>query len=254
MRAMKRALVLVPGAVAAAGGFLLAQVLRAAHRKDLPSFPNQDPSGSFGDPTLPHLRIVALGDSSITAPGIVNLDETWIRRVARGLTDSYHVELVAVAVGGSKARDVVEGQLAEALRLEADVAIVSVGANDAIRATSPAAYRADLEHIADSLVAAGTVVVLMGVGDLGSIPRLPAALRPIMTKRADTFNKAARAIGARSSRIVKIHVAGRISTAFWDDPDLFGPDQFHVGPEGHAVFADEIRPALRAAVAIARVD
>ena len=33
-------------------GFLLLQVRRAAHRDDLPSFTNQDISGTFGDPAV----------------------------------------------------------------------------------------------------------------------------------------------------------------------------------------------------------
>lgn len=243
---------MIPAVAATAAAYLAVQVLRAARRRDLPSFPNQDPSGTFGDPSRPRLRIVALGDSSITAPGIEDLDDTWIRRIALGLTDRYHVELIAVAVGGSKSRDVVEGQLAEAVRLEPDIAIVSVGANDAIRATTVARYRADIEEITDALRAVGAVVVLMGVGDLGSIPRLPHSLRPILTARAAAFNREAEEVAATSTTIVKIHVAGRISTAFWDDPDLFGPDQFHAGPEGHRIFAEEILPAMRAALAIAR--
>ena len=253
MRIVRGALKLVPAAVAAAAGVLVVQVLRAAHRPDLPSFPNQDPSGDFGDPSDPTLRVVALGDSSITAPGIEDLDDTWIRRVAAGLARDRHVELIAVAVGGSKARDVVEGQLAEAVRLEPDVAIVSVGANDAIRATTPASYRADLELIVDSLLGAGAVVVLMGVGDLGSIPRLPMTLRRMLTRRSAALNRGAKAVAARSSHVTKIHTTGRMSTAFWDDPGLFGPDQFHVGPDGHAIFAEEILPAVRAAAAIAEV-
>lgn len=252
MQPTRRALRVVPTACAAGFAFFALQVLRAAHRRDLPSFPNQDPSGTFGDPSLPQLRIVALGDSSITAPGIEDLDETWIRLAAQGFADRHHVELIALAVGGSRARDVVEGQLAEAIRLEPDIAIVSVGANDAIRATTAASYRADVDRIATELEEAGAAVVLMGVGDLGSIPRLPAPLRPILTRRAAAFNHAAEAIAARSATIVKIHVTGRMSTAFWDDPDLFGPDQFHAGRRGHALFAEEILPAMRAALAIAQ--
>ena len=252
MRSLRRVLGIVPAILAAGTAYFALQMVRAAHRRDLPSFPNQDPSGSFGDPSLPRLRIVALGDSSITAPGIDDLDDTWIRRVAMAFTDRYFVELLAVAVGGSKARDVVEGQLAEAVRLEPDIAIVSVGANDAIRAVSPASYRTDTETIATTLEEAGAVVVLMGVGDLGSIPRLPPALRPILTRRAETFNREAAAVAARSARIVKIHTAGRISTAFWDDPGLFSPDQFHAGPGGHRVFAEEVVPVVRAALALAR--
>ena len=58
------------------------QVLHAAHRPDLPGLQNQDPSGTFGDPSNPPLLVIALGDSSITAPGVVPLDASWIRQAA----------------------------------------------------------------------------------------------------------------------------------------------------------------------------
>lgn len=123
---LRKVVLAVPVAAAAV---VATQVFRAAHRPDLPSYPNQDPSGRFGDPALPPLRIVALGDSSITAPGVSDIDNVWIRRVARMLSDRYHVDLISLAVGGSKASDVLEGQLAEAIRLQPDVAVVSVGAD-----------------------------------------------------------------------------------------------------------------------------
>ena len=112
--------------------------------------------------------------------------------------------------------------------------------------------RTDTERIAAALEGTGAVVVLMGVGDLGSIPRLPPTLRRILTRRGAAFNREAEAVAGKSGRIVKVPVTGRISTAFWDDPGLFGPDQFHAGPEGHRVFAEELVPVMRAALALAR--
>ncbi len=230
---------------------MIAQVLRAAHRPDLPSFPNQDPSGTFGDEDLPRLRIVALGDSSITAPGVEDLDNAWVRRIASALSDRYHIDLVSLAVGGAKARDVIEGQLAGAVRLKPDLVILSVGTNDSIRAASPDRYRRDLRQIVETLEQVAGAVVVLGVGDLGSIPRLPRTLRPFLTGRAAAFDAAAAAVAAESPRTVKVATSGRISTAFWGHPELFAPDQFHVGDEGHAVFAEEALPAVRAALAIA---
>ena len=252
MRIFKRTLTALPVIPAAVVGVLVAQVMRTAHRSDLPSFPNQDPSGLFGSPTLPALRIVALGDSSITAPGVEDLDNAWVRRIALALADIYRVELISVAVGGAKACDVVEGQLAEAVELAPDIAILSVGANDAIRAASPRQYRKKVRRILSGLDQVGAATVVLGVGDLGSIPRLPAMLRPFLTKRAAEFNEAAAAVTAKFPRAVKVATSGPLSTAFWDDPGLFAGDQFHVGDEGHAIFAEQILPAVRAALAIAR--
>lgn len=251
MRTLRRALTALPAIPVAVTGVLVVQVMRAAHRSDLPSYPNQDPSGTFGNPDLPPLRIVALGDSSITAPGIEDLDNTWVRRVAIALSKQHRVELISVAVGGSKARHVIESQLAAAIKLEPDIAILSVGANDAIRGSSPSRYREETRRILSDLEQACGAVVVIGVGDLGSIPRLPTMLRPFLTWCAARFDRAAAAAAAEFQQAVKVPTVGPMSTAFWEDPGLFAGDQFHVGEEGHAIFADQVLPSVRAALAIA---
>ena len=253
MAIVRRVLVALPVLPVAGGVFLATQVLRAAHRSDLPSFPNQDPSGVFGDPGAPPLRVVALGDSSITAPGVMELDNTWIRRVVRHHAVDHHVELISLAVGGSKARDVIEGQLTEAVRLRPDVAVVSVGANDAMRGVSTRRFRRDLVEIVDRLEPVTGAIVVLGVGDLGSIPRLPAVLRPYLTNRAAVFDHIARDVTLSRPRAVKVYTGGRISTAFHEDTSLFADDLFHAGDTGHAVFAEEAQPAVDAAIAAAVV-
>ena len=45
-----------------------------------------------------------------------------------------------------------------------------------------------------------------------------------------------------------------MTTAFFEDEDLFADDRFHAGAGGHAVFAEEILPAVAEALAIAGFD
>ncbi|MDH5293929.1 MAG: SGNH/GDSL hydrolase family protein, partial [Acidimicrobiia bacterium] len=52
-----------------AGMAVLAGEAYYAARRRLPSFEGLDPSGTFGDPDLPGLEIVVLGDSTVTGPG-----------------------------------------------------------------------------------------------------------------------------------------------------------------------------------------
>jgi lysophospholipase L1-like esterase len=247
----KRFISSIPLLPAAGAVFLLSQVLRAAHRSDLPSFPNQDVSGEFGDPGLPELKVVAVGDSSLTAPGVEELDNVWIRRVVSAFTDRHHVRLLSLAVGGSKATDVIEGQLPTAVEAGADIAIVSVGSNDALRAVGLERYSQDLDHIVTELEGAAGAVVVLGMGDLGSIPRLPRSLRPFLTRRSKAFNAAAKEVALRHPRAVKVYTGGRIWHAFWEDRTLFAGDLFHASDDGHGVFAAEAMPAFEAAYAMA---
>ena len=247
---LRNAFLAIPAVPITALAVLAAQVLRATRRPDLPTFPNQDPSGRFGEGALPHLRIVALGDSSITAPGVADLDNIWIRRIARTLSARYRVELISLAVGGSKAGDVVEGQLSEAVRLHPDVAVVSVGANDALRGVTPERYRRHLTTIVHRLSATGAGVLVFGMGDLGSIPRLPPSLRRWATRRSATFDRVARQVVVGVPTAVKVYTRGRSSAAFFEDPGLFAGDLFHAGDDGHAIFAADAMEAVEAAIAL----
>lgn len=221
------------------------QVLRAAHRQDLPSHNNQDPSGDFGDPSLPRLRIVLLGDSSITAPGVHPLDDAWPRRVARYLAERYFVELRSVGVGGAKARDVIADQVPRALDVGADMALVSVGANDALRATPIARYEDELGRIIGALEGAVPMIGVSGIGDLGTMPRLPDLARSLATVRSRSFDHAVRRVVARHPGVVKSRAWGELWQPFYDQPEvIFAADQFHASAAGHAVFAAAVIPVV----------
>jgi lysophospholipase L1-like esterase len=241
---------LLAGLPVAGGGFVLVQVLRAAHRTDLPSFTNQDASGTFGDPALPSLRIVAVGDSSLTGPGVEDPGSIFVSRLARAIADRYRVELVSLGVGGSKVRDVIEGQLAEAVRLRPDLAVVSVVTNDAIRATPLPRFRRDLDLILTRLEEVAGAVILVGMGDPGSVPRLPPTIRPFVTWQGARFDAACIEVATRHPRTIKVHSRGRMTSAFWEDRTLFAGDLFHAGDRGHAVFAEEARETFEAALLI----
>jgi lysophospholipase L1-like esterase len=238
-----RKIVAIPLAGAAV---LVGEVLHMAHRKDLPSLQNQDPSGEFGDPSLPELCVVALGDSSVTAPGVEPLDACWVRRVAHDLGRDYHVTLHSVAVGGSKAADVLDQQLEAAIALAPDIAIVSVGANDALRATPVARFERNLDAIVGRLVAASRFgVAITGVGDLGTIPRLPSVPRAYARVRSRSFDRATRRVAAAYPNTAKAVTWGPTWVPFEYDPAMFAGDLFHASAEGHAIFGRHMIPVIR---------
>lgn len=223
-------------------GVLAAQVFHAAHRTDLPSLQNQDPSGDIGSPENPRLRIVLIGDSSITAPGI-DIDACWPRRVAHALSDRYCVELRSVAIGGSKAADVLRDQLDAALVYEADMALMSIGANDALRAVPLRDYERDLDEIVRILTRHIPAVGISGVGDLGYLPRLPRIPSAWATVRSRSYDGAIRRVAARYDGVLKSVTWGPPWEAFNDrDHKLYAGDLFHASEEGHAVFGAAMLP------------
>jgi lysophospholipase L1-like esterase len=251
MRRSRAALAVFSGASLFGGGLLARQVWRTVHRPDLPSFTNQDISGTFGDSSLPPLRIVAVGDSSLTAPGLADLDDAWLRRVARGYADRHRVDLRSLGVGGSLAGDVVAGPLGAAVALRPDVAVVSVGGNDVIRAVPAGRFMASLETIVSRLEEASGAVLLVGVGDLGTIPRLPPLLRPLLSQRSALFDRACGRVAAAHERAIKTQARRSPGTAFRADASLFAADQFHASAAGHAMFAEAAAAAFDEAYRVA---
>ena len=229
---------------------LAGQVLWAGHRRDLPTLSNQDPSGTFGDRQSPRLRIVVIGDSSVTAPGVEPLDAAWPRRMAEHLADSYRVELCSVAVGGSKARDVLASQVHEAIALQPEIAIVSVGANDALRTTPVAQFEREYDQIIGLLADHVPGIAVSGIGDLGSIPRLPALARSIVRIRGRSFDHAVRRVTSRYPGVLKTDTWAPGWDEFLTNPDaIFAADLFHASAYGHRVYTAAIMPAIDELVA-----
>jgi lysophospholipase L1-like esterase len=242
---LKKTIPLLPVAGAAV---VASQILYAAHRPDLPSYDNNETSGTFGDPGLPGLSIVALGDSSITAPGVQHADDSFIRRVATSLTDRHFVNLQSLAVGGAKITEVRADQLSPALAASPDLTVISIGANDAIRGVPARAFRADLDHMTSSLLAVGSMVVIVGIGDLGSIPRLPRFLRWYLTYRSGHFDRISGEVAAGYPGAVKADVRGDLSRAFWEEEAMFSADLFHASSYGHDHFATHVSEAVEKAL------
>ncbi|MEE8457094.1 MAG: GDSL-type esterase/lipase family protein [Acidimicrobiia bacterium] len=219
-----------------AGTLLAGQMARAIFREDLPSLTNQDPSGVFGSPDSPPLRIVFLGDSSVTSPGVEPLDHSWPRQMAKHLAIRYRVEAISVAVGGSKVRDVLAEQVDAALEARPDIAYVAVGSNDALRGTPVARFESDFNRVVADLHDSVPAVGLSGIGDLGTIPRLPELARGVARVRARAIDHAIARVAARYPRTVKSN-AWDVMATFAQRPEHFADDLFHASAQGHLAFA-----------------
>jgi lysophospholipase L1-like esterase len=237
----------VPFAAMAAVGTVAAQFWYVAHRP-LPSFTDLDPDGVFGPDSAPEVRLVLLGDSTVTGPGLDSPDDLWSRQVVRRLPADLRVRLVSVAAGGSRVRDVLVGQVPAAQQLRPDVAVVSVGANDAMHGTRVRRFEADLDAVVEAFGEAGTDVVLTGIGDLGNIPRLVHPLKALASRRSAAFDRAHARVAARHDHAVKVPIA-ELTDARFRTAEMFCPDLFHPNRIGHAAWADAAYPLIADAVA-----
>jgi lysophospholipase L1-like esterase len=231
----------------AVGGVLTAQMAQSIQRPDLESFTDQDPSGIFGDSDKPSLRMIVLGDSTVTAPGVEPLDACWARRTALSFTDRYRVDLVSMAVGGSKVANVRDDQIHRAIVTGGDIAIVCVGGNDALRGTPISRFETAYDDMLRPLVTAFPAVAVCGVGDLGTIPRLPAMARGVARVRARAVDHAIGRVTARYG-VPKSRAWGPEFEAFETDPNVWAGDLFHASAVGHAMYADAAIPLVEEAL------
>lgn len=222
---------------AIAGLALLGLEAAYAVLRPAPHMEQFDPSGEFGDPSHPTLRVAVLGDSSVTAPGVTGPHEIWVSVVCSRLADTRHVILQSFAVGGSMAHDVIADQLDNAITFEPDVVFVSVGANDAIKGVPIRRFEANLHRLIARLSDTGAMVILTGVGVMGTIPRLYPPLSTLMSRRAERFDQV-------HWRVAEAHGATVIDqrtddARIWNtDRSLWAADHFHVSAAGHARWAE----------------
>lgn len=198
-----------------------------------------DPSASFGDPALPHMRVAVLGDSSITAPGVAGPHESWVSIIGERLGEHRHVILQSFAVGGSMAHDLVKDQMEPALQFEPDLILVSIGGNDLIKGVTRNRFEKNLDELIGSLTASGAVVVQSGLGDLGTIPRLHPPLRNLISRRSAAFDRIHWQVAERYGAHV-VHQRSDSRDAWLDDRGLWSEDLFHVSAAGHARWADTV--------------
>ncbi len=237
----------LPFAAMAAVGTVAAQFWYVAHRP-LPSFRDLDPDCVFGPDSAPEVRLVLLGDSTVTGPGLESCDDLWSWQVVRRLAADMRIRLVSVAAGGSRVRDVLVDQVPEAQRLRPDVAVVSVGANDATHGTRLRRFEADLDAVVEAFGEAGTDVVLTGIGDLGNIPRLAHPLKALASRRSAAFDRAHARVAARHDHAVKVPIA-ELTDARFRTGEMFCADLFHPNRIGHAAWADAAYPFIADALA-----
>lgn len=186
------------------------------------------------------LRLVVIGDSAAAGHGLPDADAGLARQVAKRLNarTGRPVRVASRAVDGATTADVHERQVPE-VPADADVVLVGVGVNDAIRGRSRTRVTATTEALLTDLrrTAPRAEVVLMTCPDLGSAPGLPAVPRPVVRRWCRRVAAAQRS-AAEDLGIAVAGADGHLPAA------AFGPDGFHPGPGGVAILADRVDGVL----------
>jgi lysophospholipase L1-like esterase len=199
------------------------------------------PSG--GTDSNEPIIVVWLGDSTGAGVGASSVETALPTVIARGLSRS--VRLRVLAASGARVNDVLMQQLPLLAELRPDVVVVGVGGNDVTHLTP----RGLFEGLYDALLASiGSIrpkaVVVIGIGDFGTVPRIPQPLRALTGLRGRWFDQVIREVADRRGAGY-VDLYGRTGPAFGHDPATFySADGFHPSDEGYRIWAAAILDVL----------
>src|SRR5271166_112342 len=186
----------------------------------------------------PVIRVLAIGESSVSGVGLVNGEETMVAATARSLAriTNRPVTWRANGLSGATVNEGL-GRLLPSLTSEpADLLVVAFGVNDVMAYRSPSGFADDLEELVRAARdrVGEAAVVIAGVGPIRSFPALPWPLRSILGWRSEALQLASERLAERIPRLVIKRFASRLA------PDLFAIDGFHPNARAHSLWGEEI--------------
>ncbi len=207
---------------------ILVQAARLRRRTPLLPAPAGERTGGKGK-----LRLVVVGDSTAVGTGVDSLDDALPGRLGKLLGARWR----AVGRNGATAADVLRDHIADAAGGPADVAVLLVGWNDAMRLRSARAFARDLGALIDRLVAASPKgrVVVVAPPAFARFAVLPQPLR--------------RALGAHAAGLAAVaaRVADEHEVDFapgFDGASVSAADRFHPDRAGYERLASGVADIL----------
>lgn len=222
------------GALGMAGLATLAAELAWVVKRPLPALVGHDASLRSGATEAP-IRLVVLGDSTTTGPGLAGPEQIWLHRALARLDLDDGVDVRSLAVGGSRVADV-RARLPEVWPLQPDAVVVAVGSNDAIHGTPTRRFAADFEALVEEVTARAPAAAFTNIGDLGNLARVPLPLASVLRTRSRAIRQRIEEVVARQPGAVLIDVTA--ADPAFRRRDVFGEDLFHPNALGHDLWAE----------------
>lgn len=207
--------------------------------------PPGDRSGVEGEGE--RLRLLLLGDSAAAGVGAPHQRFALAGQLVAELALDHEVHWRLHAQTGHTSADALHA-LAAIDGERYDVAVTSIGVNDATRRLAPGDFTARVARLVDTLHARhGTrMVIASGLPPVHRFPALPQPLRSFIGDHARRLDEALAKLAARRSDL--LHVPLDFGDAF--DASAMAEDGFHPGPPAYRAWAKRLAPQVRAAHAL----
>ncbi len=217
----------------------LAMAVEVALAINAPRLPNKAPYelNRSGSPSA--RRILWLGDSTAAGVGATSAGNTLPMLVAAANETEGDATIVARSISGATVADVLHDQLDRLEGERFDRIYISIGANDVTGLTSRKAFERTYVAMLGAVPEA-TEVVLLGIPDMGSPPRLPQPLRTITGWRGEQLDDVIQNV-ARSRNLRYVDIAGQTGPAFRAHPvKYFAADDYHPNDAGYELWRDAV--------------
>jgi lysophospholipase L1-like esterase len=217
----------------------LAWAQGSATRRRMPRLPAANPPHHGEAPGVgAPIRVLAIGESSVSGVGLSCGDETVTAVTARALARLTGRPAVWRAYGlpGATVRDALKRLLPRIAPEPADLLIVAFGVNDATSYRSPTAFADDLAALVTTARnrVGNAAEVIGGVAPLVAFPALPSPLRTILGWRSAALQASAERLTGRLPKLVVERFSAPLR------PDLFASDGFHPNSRAHLLWGESI--------------
>ncbi|MDP2014120.1 MAG: SGNH/GDSL hydrolase family protein [Actinomycetota bacterium] len=180
--------------------------------------------------------IVALGDSISFGVGDVRgagVGPGWSGRLATAIGSAHHQRL---AWPGARLSEMAKSQVGATVIAKPDIALVSIGGNDAIcRGFDATQFSTELRKSLSTLQAAASSVVVATLPDISRTCQIPRVLRPHLRQRIELLNCAI----VQAAHDSEVCILDR-----WNDEGAYlarhlASDRVHPSPCGYQALAEQ---------------
>ena len=208
-------------------------------RRRVPRLPSAKPPHHGWVPgTGEAIRVLAIGESTVSGIGLSRSDETVAATTARSLArlTGRPAAWRACGLTGATVRVGLHELVPRIVPTPADLIIVAFCVNDVAAYRSPAVFADDLAALVTAArnCVGNAAVVVGGVAPLDSFPALPWPLRTILGWRAAALQAAAERLTERLPRLVVERFSEPLA------PDLFASDGFHPNRKAHMLWGERL--------------
>ena len=184
---------------------------------------------------------IAMGDSTVEGIGATEKAKSFAWVIYDVLKkENRSTKFYNLGKSGARIKDIIDNQLQQALDLNPDFVLISVGANDLRARTKLADFERDLKYLVDAIMShTPAKLIINSIPDFSGLSSVPFFIRFYVRNMVKKFNNVLRRQASESqASFVDLHSGGSIFTKNY--PELISSDGFHPSDLGYAFWAAAI--------------